>query len=61
MMVTPCVGVWIEILSSSGEEKYKESLPAWECGLKFDVTWFDGNGFTVTPCVGVWIDRKSVV
>ena len=33
--VTPCVGVWIEILMEAREMKQREeSLPAWECGLK---------------------------
>ena len=41
-VVTPCVGVWIEI-SVSGviEMLIRLSLPAWECGLKLQ------NGFVV--------------
>ena len=35
MRVTPCVGVWIEMV---GVQLYnaraKMSLPVWECGLK---------------------------
>ena len=32
--VTPCVGVWIEMLAELLAELATESLPAWECGLK---------------------------
>ena len=32
--VTPCVGVWIEIDGATERFTLKESLPAWECGLK---------------------------
>ena len=34
MVVTPCVGVWIEILVTSNLPDIFSSLPAWECGLK---------------------------
>ena len=34
LLVTPCVGVWIEILISQYWTKISLSLPAWECGLK---------------------------
>ena len=33
-LVTPCVGVWIEISQSSCQFLTTRSLPAWECGLK---------------------------
>ena len=32
--VTPCVGVWIEILILGMAVPVLRSLPAWECGLK---------------------------
>ena len=35
VIVTPCVGVWIEISGPfEGFGKADASLPAWECGLK---------------------------
>ncbi len=35
--VTPRVGVWIEIVKQIEKSvKALESLPVWECGLKFD-------------------------
>ncbi len=35
MVVTPCVGVWIEIMQSiRNASAHGTSLPAWECGLK---------------------------
>ena len=38
--VTPCVGVWIEILIVCDEnQKLSMSLPAWECGLKYMMTF----------------------
>ena len=33
--VTPFVGVWIEISSSCANSTLSQSLPSWECGLKF--------------------------
>ena len=33
--VTPFVGVWIEIQNFQVEHAKIESLPSWECGLKF--------------------------
>ena len=33
--VTPCVGVWIEILPHTEQVVFLVSLPAWECGLKY--------------------------
>ena len=33
--VTPCVGVWIEMLGLRKIDVLKQSLPVWECGLKY--------------------------
>ena len=34
--VTPCMGVWIEILHVNNKKiPCPQSLPVWECGLKF--------------------------
>ena len=41
-VVTPCVGVWIEILNIISNASFKTSLPAWECGLKYNLK-FDGS------------------
>ena len=56
-IVTPLVGVWIEIrLKQKGKIWKKKSLPLWECGLKlFDSATF-ADSYTVTPLVGVWIE-----
>ena len=35
IVVTPCVGVWIEIVLLQDSDEFMTSLPAWECGLKF--------------------------
>ena len=38
IMVTPCVGVWIEIDNVYFyDAKTRESLPVWECGLKYSL------------------------
>ena len=38
LLVTPCVGVWIEIFKSTLKvRRSNRSLPAWECGLKYCV------------------------
>ena len=34
LLVTPCVGVWIETLNSFTKKFSKLSHPAWVCGLK---------------------------
>ena len=35
-VVTPCVGVWIEMDLTYWTKNLKMSLPVWECGLKWD-------------------------
>ena len=54
--VTPCVGVWIEIVFTLIIYAAIMSLPAWECGLKSLYSLNDMLDFAVTPCVGVWIE-----
>ena len=56
-VVTPCVGVWIEIIRSRKSLANRwSSLPAWECGLKYVQCIIDIAVVCVTPCVGVWIE-----
>ena len=55
-VVTPCVGVWIEIPDLVSEFKSVLSLPAWECGLKSQILIQTLRIVRVTPCVGVWIE-----
>ncbi len=55
-VVTPCVGVWIEIVRTSSSVAIFSSLPAWECGLKYKVSLRPVTQSRVTPCVGVWIE-----
>ena len=60
--VTPCVGVWIEILSREELAAIaKESLPAWECGLKYEKAVKMRKMTDVTPCVGVWIEMGQAL
>ena len=42
-MVTPFVGVWIEIPTLVSVPVFQESLPLWECGLKFVFLMFPAN------------------
>ena len=35
--VAPFVGVWIEIYCSNDKRIYIQSLPSWECGLKYTI------------------------
>ena len=57
--VTPCMGVWIEIIKPSCPTPLWASLPAWECGLKLSLSE-DACTFTsVTPCMGVWIEIRT--
>ena len=59
--VTPCVGVWIEIVISCWcTDKYGWSLPVWECGLKYALFYHYYEILHVTPCVGVWIEISSI-
>ena len=57
LLVTPCVGVWIEIRRSTSYLLMAYmSLPAWECGLKSAILGYCHSLQDVTPCVGVWIE-----
>ncbi len=55
-LVTPCVGVWIEIVSGN---RYVKSVAVTPCvGVWIEIT-LDAVVllfFAVTPCVGVWIE-----
>ena len=53
------MGVWIEILQSKDFPPEMLSLPAWECGLKYELEIFDTLQQMVTPCVGVWIEIEG--
>ena len=55
-IVTPCVGVWIEMGEPPEDITRDESLPAWECGLKYTMNYQKYYPTSVTPCVGVWIE-----
>ena len=56
VVVTPCVGVWIETtLWVNMVQSISVSHPAWVCGLKQAVRK-GASGDAVTPCVGVWIE-----
>ncbi len=49
------------IKSSEGKTFVDPSLPAWECGLKFQQQHNEVKADCVTPCVGVWIEMLTVL
>ena len=53
------MGVWIEIKKLEMVYDGMRSLPAWECGLKYDCQERNLSCSPVTPCVGVWIEILS--
>ena len=59
--VTPCVGVWIETISSRAFEIAWPSHPAWVCGLKLEFGKGKEQVEVVTPCVGVWIETRYAI
>ena len=57
ILVTPCMGVWIETFSESlSELSLESSHPVWVCGLKHSRLWVSLGDNLVTPCMGVWIE-----
>ena len=53
--VAPLVGAWIEIVGRKTEKIFrKSSLPSWERGLKYLLTY--SFPCTVAPLVGAWIE-----
>ena len=58
IIVTPLVGVWIEITSLPFPQYIATSLPLWECGLKLSIHLPGTVGSLVTPLVGVWIEIR---
>ena len=60
VIVTPLVGVWIEIFKRKFISMLSVSLPLWECGLKFASNSDFNLCSTVTPLVGVWIETNFI-
>ena len=59
VVVTPCVGVWIETDAEKMMKNMSVSHPAWVCGLKPLLVTSWSIESVVTPCVGVWIETNS--
>ena len=49
--VTPCVGVWIEMIDKGVLVQLILSLPAWECGLKCRINHIV---FSVSTSLPAW-------
>ena len=60
MVVTPLVGVWIEIIVTACVNHICRSLPLWECGLKSFPYQRTPTTNSVTPLVGVWIEICNI-
>ena len=56
MLVTPYMGVWIEIVCTDLCTSTKKSLPTWECGLKSNYFCNNIPVIFVTPYMGVLIE-----
>ena len=55
-VVTPFMGVWIEMVILGVTKSTIESLPLWECGLKQNDIGVTVTEAVVTPFMGVWIE-----
>ena len=60
IIVTPCVGVWIETNVEDIRLHGLRSHPAWVCGLKLICKQRQHIDSLVTPCVGVWIETHTL-
>ena len=57
VLVTPCVGVWIETeYSTFTIYEPKEVTPCVGVWIETSATFTNLTSATVTPCVGVWIE-----
>ena len=54
--VAPLVGAWIEIVIGTALRSDSPSLPLWERGLKYDLSFPHRRGAGVAPLVGAWIE-----
>ena len=57
--VTPCVGVWIEIINSLVRSEAKSVTPCVGVWIEIGNPFFYYAILPVTPCVGVWIEIHS--
>ncbi len=54
--VTPCVGVWIEILFLVARQNAHNVTPCVGVWIEIEVVRICDRVGVVTPCVGVWIE-----
>ena len=54
--VTPCVGVWIEILDQLKLSQIKKVTPCVGVWIEISEELIEFYDYAVTPCVGVWIE-----
>ena len=60
IVVTPCMGVWIETPIVLGIGASISSHPVWVCGLKRLPGHRASSSYYVTPCMGVWIETTRL-
>ena len=58
-MVTPCVGVWIEIFGVQGKGTAAQVTPCVGVWIEIQLAAASGVSIPVTPCVGVWIEISA--
>ena len=61
VIVTPCVGVWIETLSKQPRQLLYPVTPCVGVWIETNVQAAPVGPLIVTPCVGVWIETSNSV
>ena len=56
ILVTPCVGVWIETLPLNEQKTHIQVTPCVGVWIETTNSPFSSLYHVVTPCVGVWIE-----
>ena len=58
--VTPCVGVWIEIIASNARAAANYVTPCVGVWIEIRLPAPEQPQRSVTPCVGVWIEIPPI-
>ena len=56
LVVTPCMGVWIETAEARKAEEEAAVTPCMGVWIETWVTGLPADMIDVTPCMGVWIE-----
>ena len=58
LLVTPCVGVWIETSKDYSDQMAAQVTPCVGVWIETMLNAEQNAALTVTPCVGVWIETQ---